>query len=102
MATERPRTAAPNLRRIGMSVCLQLKHVEVPRTVIDEETIINEVAAVAVVNLDPHHICQAYLLATQFRNWQRQFALPLVSGVIDDDDMAAAVLAGPGIDDEAV
>jgi len=85
-----------------MSVGLQLKHVEVPGTVIDEETIINEVGAVAIVNLGPHSVGQAYLPAAKFREWQRQSALPLVSGVIDDDDMAASVLASPGIGDEAV
>ena len=85
-----------------MSVGLQLKHVEVPGTVIDEETIINEVGAVAIVNLGPHSVGQAYLPAAKFREWQRQSALPLVSGVIDDDDMAGAVLTGPGRGDEAI
>src|SRR5439155_23372216 len=33
---------------------------------------------------------------------QPQPTLPLVAGVIDDDDMTAAAIAGPGIGDEAV
>src|SRR6516164_7995392 len=82
--------------------CLQLKHVEVPGTVIDEETVINKVGAVAIVNLGPHSVGQAYLPAAKFREWQRQSALPLVSGVIDDDDMAGAVPTGPGRGDEAI
>jgi hypothetical protein len=36
------------------------------------------------------------LLAAEFRESQRQSALRLISGVIDDDDIAAAVLASPG------
>src|SRR5437660_23128 len=38
----------------------------------------------------------------QFRERQRQAALRLVAGVIDDDEMAAAGITGPGISDEAV
>src|SRR6516225_7399476 len=62
----------------------------------------NEIGAVAIVNLGPHSVGQAYLPAAKFREWQRQSALPLVSGVIDDDDMAGAVLTGPGRGDEAI
>ena len=68
---------------------------------IDEETVIDEIAAVAIVHLGSHHIGQAHLPAAKFREWQGQPALPLVSGVIDDDDIPAAVLAGPGIGDES-
>src|SRR6516162_3498996 len=101
-ASKSPTTAAPNLHRIGMSVGLHLKYVEVPGTVIDEEAILNEIGAGAIVNLGPHSVGQAYLPAAKFREWQRQSALPLVSSVIDDDDMAGAVLTGPGRGDEAI
>ena len=85
-----------------MSVGLHLKYVEVPGTVIDEEAILNEIGAGAIVNLGPHSVGQAYLPAAKFREWQRQSALPLASGVIDDDDMAGAVPTGPGRGDEAI
>src|SRR6516225_5055643 len=101
-ATDRLRAAAPRLHRIGMSVGLQLKHVEVPGTVVDEETLINEIGAGAIVNLGPHSVGQAYLPAAKFREWQRQSALCLAAGIIDDDDMAGAVLTGPGRGDEAI
>src|SRR6516164_10697588 len=101
-ASKSPTTAAPNLRRIEMSVGLHLKYVEVPGTVIDEEAILNEIGAGAIVNLGPHSVGQAYLPAAKFQEWQRQSALPLASGVIDDDDMAGAVLTGPGRRDEAI
>jgi hypothetical protein len=52
---------------------------------IDVEAVIDQIAAIAVVNLGPHCIAQAHLLAAKFGKWQRQSALSLVSSVIDDD-----------------
>src|SRR5271167_2228346 len=73
-----------------------------PGSVINVETVLDEFAAVAIVNLGPHYIGEAHLLAAQFREWQKQAALPLVAGIIDDDEMVAAVLAGPGEGDKAI
>src|SRR5580704_14527205 len=101
-ATKDVKTAAASLRGIAILHCSQLEHVELPWGVIDVEAVIYEFAAVAVVNLGPNQIGQADLLATEFRESQRQSALRLVSGVIDDDDIAAAVLASPGIGDKIV
>ena len=84
------------------SVGVQHEHVEVPWGMIDEQTVINKVAAIAIINLGPHRIGQAHLLAVQIRKWQQQAALPLVAGIIDDDDMAIIGLPGAGIGDEAV
>ena len=69
---------------------------------IDVEAGIDEFATVAIVNLGPHDIGEAHLPAAKFRERQRQPALALVSGVIDDDDMAATIVAGPGIGDKFV
>ena len=102
-ATRDVTTAAASLRGIAILHCSQLEHVELPWGVIDIEAVIYEFAAVAVVNLGPpHQIGQADLLAAEFRESQRQSALRLVSGVIDDDDIAAAVLASPGVGDKVV
>jgi hypothetical protein len=38
-----------------------------PGGVIDVEAVINEFRTLAIVNLGPYHICQAYLLAANFR-----------------------------------
>src|SRR5580693_3033982 len=100
-ATKDVKTAAASLRGIAILHCSQLEHVELPWGVIDVEAVICEFAAVAVVNLGPHQIGQADLLAAEFRESQRQSALRLVSGVINHDDMAAAVLASPGVRDKA-
>jgi len=73
-----------------------------PGSVVDVEAVIDQFGAVAVVDLCPHHFGQAHLLAAQLRERQRQATLCLVAGVIDDDDMAATVVAGPGVGNEAV
>src|ERR1700720_2985982 len=101
-ATRDVKTAAASLRGIAILYCSQLEHIELPWDMIDVEAVICEFAAVAVVNLGPHQIGQADVPAAEFRESQRQSALPLVSGVIDDDDIAAAVLASPGVGDKAV
>src|SRR5215470_1753757 len=73
-----------------------------PGSVIDVEAVIDDFRTVAIINLGPHQVGQAHLPAAEYREWQLQPALRLVSGVVDDDDMAAAVLAGPGVGDEAI
>src|ERR1700731_507004 len=100
-ATKDVKTAAASPRGIAILHCSQLEHVEVPRGVINVEAVIKDVGAIAIVNLVPHQIGQADLLAAEFWERHRQLALRLVSGVINDDDMAAAVLAGPGAGDKA-
>jgi hypothetical protein len=80
----------------------QGKHVEVPGAVIDGETGIYQPEGVAIVNFDPHDIGKTNLLSAQFRKWQRQVALPLVVGIVDGNDITAALSAGPGIGDKAV
>ena len=97
-SAKRPRFA----RALVMSMGVQLEYVEVPRGMINEETIINKVAAFAVIDLDPHPISQTHLLAANFRKGKFQPALPLVVRIIDDNDMATVGLAGPGMGDEAV
>ena len=101
-ATENVRTAAASFRGIAILHRSQLEHVEVPGGVIDVEAVIDKLGAVALVDLAPHHIGQAHLPTVHFGEGQRQAALSLVAGVIDDDDMTAAVFAGPGIGDEAI
>ena len=85
-----------------MSVGLKLEHIEAPGAVIDVEAAIDEIVSVAIVLLSSHRIGQSHLLAAKFREWQRQSALPLVSGVVDDDKIAPAALFRPGVGDEAV
>src|ERR1700730_5155690 len=80
----------------------QLEHVVMPGGVIDVEAGIDQLAAVAIVDFGPHDIGQTHWFAAEFRERQRQAALRLVAGVIDDDEMAAAGITGPGIGDEAV
>src|ERR1700732_831143 len=89
------KTAAASLRGIAIH-CSQLEHVEVPRGVINVEAVIKDVGAIAIVNLGPHQIGQADLLAAEFWERPRQLALRLVSGVINDDDMAGGGLPPPG------
>jgi hypothetical protein len=84
-----------------MSVGVQLEHVEMPGDMIDEEAVINEVAPVAIINLRPNRIGKMHLLAAKFRKGKFQTALPLIASVIDDD-VAVAVLVGPGIGNETV
>ena len=100
--TKNGRTAAASLRDIGILHCSQLEHVEVPRSVIDLEAIVDNVAAVAIIKLGPHHISQAHWLAAKFREGQRQPALTLVIGVIDDEEMAGARIGNPGACNEVV
>ena len=69
---------------------------------VDEEAVLGEIAAGAVVDLGTHQIGQAKLLAGQVRKRQGQPTLPLVGGIIDDDEIATGVLAGPGLSDETV
>jgi hypothetical protein len=81
---------------------LQVEQIELPGRVIDVEAMIDEVAAVTIVHLSSHHVCKTHLLAAQRREWELQAALPLVSGVIDDHHVAAAILTCPGIGNKAV
>jgi len=83
-------------------VDLQSKNVQVPGGVIDVETAIDELVAVAVVNLRPHEIGEANLPTAKLGEWQRQPALTLISGIVDDDDMATAGRSGPGVGDKPV
>ena len=69
---------------------------------IDVETALHELAAVAIIDLGPHGIGKTYLLAAGLRELQRQTALPLVAGVIDDDDITVARLASPGVGNKVV
>jgi hypothetical protein len=80
----------------------QLKHVEAPWGVIDKEAVIGKISAVAMMDLCPHDIREAHLPTSQFGERQEQPTLPLVSGVIDDDDVPAACLADPGTSDKAI
>ena len=73
-----------------------------PRGVIDVETAVDHFAAIAIVNLGPHQISQAHWLAAKFREGQRQPALSLVIGIIDDDEMAGARITNPGAGNEVV
>jgi hypothetical protein len=54
------------------------------------------------VDFGPYHIGQAYPLAAKVQKGQRQAALTLITRVIDDDEMAGAVVTGPGKGYEAV
>jgi hypothetical protein len=58
------------LRRISLG--LEPEHVEAPGAVIDEEAVVDKVAAVAVVTLRTHHIYEARLLAAKFLERQPQ------------------------------
>ena len=73
-----------------------------PRSVIDAETAIGDLAAVAIVNLGPHQISQTHWLIAKFEEGQRQPALSLVIGIIDDDEMAGARITNPGAGNEVV
>jgi hypothetical protein len=81
---------------------VQLEHVEMPRSVIYVETAVDHIAAIAIVNLGPHQISQTHWLAAKFREAQRQPALPLAVGIIDDDEVAGARIANPGIGNKVV
>src|SRR5580704_15458837 len=72
--------------------CVQRKHVEVPGSVLDVQTVNDEVAAVAIVDLAAHDIGKANLLVAQIGPWKRQTALTLCGGVIDDDHVPAALI----------
>src|SRR5437588_333053 len=95
-AAERLRTGPANLRGIVILCGSQRERVEMPRSVVDEEAGTGQLAAVAIVNLAPHYISEMHLPAAKFGDWQRQAALRLVSGVIDDYGVAAAAGTGPG------
>src|SRR6516225_8673276 len=68
-----------------------------PRSVIDVEPGIDEFAAGAIINLRPYDIDQAHLFIAELAKRQRQPALSLIGGIIDDDHMAIAVRTSPGI-----
>ena len=89
-------------RNFSTSSGAQLKYVEVPWGVIDEEAVIGEIASVAMMDLRHHDIREPHLPTSQFGERQEQPTLPLVSGVIDDDDVPAACLADPGTSDKAI
>src|SRR6516164_386229 len=84
------------------SARLHSKYVEVPGGVIDVEPGTRQLAAVAIVNLRAHEIGKAHLLTAKLGKGQLQPALPLISGIIDDDNVSAALGALPAIGDEIV
>jgi len=57
-----------------MSVGAQLEHVELPGVVIDEQPVVHEVRAVAIVNLGPHD-GKTHLLVAVLREWQQRRVL---------------------------
>ena len=57
------------------------EHVSVPGAVIDVEAVINEFRTAAIIDLGPHDIGKAHLFAAQFRERQRQAALPRLVGM---------------------
>src|SRR5271156_3117726 len=73
-----------------------------PGRVVDVEPRIGDLAAIAIVDLSAGQVGQSYRLVAELGKRQRQAALPLVAGVIDNDDMAAFVLSGPGVGDKAI
>ena len=73
-----------------------------PGSVIDVEAVVHEFVAIAIIHLGAQDIGHAYLPATQLRERQRQAALRLVAGVIDDNNSAGAVITGPDKGDKAV
>ena len=68
-----------------------------PRGVVDVEAAADQLATVAIVNFAAKQIGQANLPAAQLKKRQRQAALALIAGVIDDDEISRAVVPGPGV-----
>src|ERR1700730_2361475 len=73
-----------------------------PRSVIYVETAVDHISPVEIVNLGPHQISQTHRLAAKFWEGQRQPALSLAVGIIDDGEMSGAIVASRGKGDEVL
>src|SRR6516162_7407621 len=101
-ATTAAGRAAVSQRKHTLSDRLHLEDIELPGRVIDVEAGIDDLATVALIDLSPHQIGQAYSLAGKLDERHRQSALSLIAGIIDDNEMAGATVAGPGVSNEVV
>src|ERR1700716_1466751 len=81
---------------------LNLEHIDAPGGLIDIEPAASQIVAVALVDFVVDHVLEAKAPAAQFRKRQHQVALAASWGVVHDDDMRNAVLAGPGTGHEAI
>ena len=81
---------------------LQLEDIEAPGAEVDVEARVDQGGAVPVVELAAHLIGETPGLAGQTGEGQPQMALPLMIGIVDDDDIAGVVRPVPGISDEVL
>ena len=81
---------------------LDFEQIEMPGSMIDKETVLDQIGAVAQVNLAPHDIGKTCLGAAHIRERQFQTALGLIPGIVDGDNMTTAGVAFPDASDETV
>src|SRR5690349_11682054 len=75
------------------------EYIKMPGTMIDVETVIEDIGPIPIVHFISHQIGQAHLPIFQFRKRQKEPALCLVVGIVDNDDVSTVITAGPGTRD---
>ena len=79
-----------------------LKHVDLPRGLVDVEAAMDQIAAITMVDFAAHQIREKQLPLLKLGEWQAQMTLPAILGVVHDRDVAAFVLSSPGVGNEAL
>jgi len=75
----------------------ELKHVNLPGVLVNVEAVLNQIAAIAMVDFAAHQICEKQLFLLKLGERQAQITLPAILCVVDDRNVAPIALSSPGV-----